>query len=326
MRLKEWIKRVMYNVLPAYRVARRIEEASFDMQKSLKTRISTLENRIISLEARNELLFWHTIQENGETLEDVKKRFFLSMPQATGLLRERQINSDFILKSFKELCEQYNLTYWLEGGTLLGAVRHQGFIPWDDDIDVNMLESDVLKLKELLQDNEIFRFRNKYNYFLCCIIPGIEMRDGTEGWIDIFPMRYISSTELGHHGTKKKINDACAAMRRELIKDCRDQNLGIEFLDMDLGDKSKVEVVKTIMDKYVSQFPEEEIVDCCYRSLTALNSPGGADLFYIEDIFPLEAAIFEGTEYKVPKNFDKWLKTYYGDYYKLPKDINPKHF
>jgi len=326
MSFRDTVKKIMYNILPSYRVARRIEDATANMNKNLEKRIAAIESGVKELEVRNDLLFWYSIQESGESLEEIKKRFFLSMPPAEGELRERQLNSDYILRAFKDICEEHGLTYWLEGGTLLGAIRHNGFIPWDDDIDVNMPEKDMLKLKEILTDNETFRFRNKYNYFLCCIIPGIEMKDGTEGWIDIFPMKYISSQELGYHGTKKRINDACAAMRRELIPECRDKNPGIEFLDMDNGNRKKVDTVREIMDKYLIQFPEDEDSDCCYRSLSALNSPGGADLFYINDIFPLTVATFEGEEYKVPVNYDKWLRTYYGDYYKIPKNIKPKHF
>ena len=326
MSLKNAIKKIMYSILPSYRVARRFEESAISILIDIDKRVSAIESGIKELEIKNNLLLWYHIQRNGEDLEEIRKQYFMEMPPAEGALRERQLNSDYILKEFKKICEEHHLTYWLEGGTLLGAIRHHGFIPWDDDIDVNMLEEDVLKLKEILKTNDTLCFRNKYNYFLCCIIPGIEMRDGTEGWIDIFPMKHISSEELGYKPTKKKINDACAAMRRELIIACRDKNPSVEFLDMDFGDAKKISTVQVIMNKYLEQFPEDERGDCCYRSLSALNSPGGADLFYVDDIFPLSTAIFEGTEYKIPVNYDKWLRTYYGDYYSLPKNIRPKHF
>ena len=57
-----------------------------------------------------------------------------------------------LLKKFIELCEKYQLTYWVGFGTLLGAVRHHGFIPWDDDMDVWMPRADYERLLQLTPD------------------------------------------------------------------------------------------------------------------------------------------------------------------------------
>ena len=67
-------------------------------------------------------------------------------------LRETQIS---ILDYFASICQKYNLTYWLHFGTLLGAVRHKGYIPWDDDIDVAMLREDYEKLIKVLKMEDI---------------------------------------------------------------------------------------------------------------------------------------------------------------------------
>ena len=61
-------------------------------------------------------------------------------------IREIQVATKELLKSFDTLCAKLNLQYWLMFGSLLGAVRHKGFIPWDDDLDVGMFHEDYKKL------------------------------------------------------------------------------------------------------------------------------------------------------------------------------------
>ncbi len=70
-----------------------------------------------------------------------------NFPKATGSLRDVQLGDVELLRVFNDLCRKYKLQYWLDWGTLLGAVRHKGFIPWDDDLDVSMPRNDFNNLK-----------------------------------------------------------------------------------------------------------------------------------------------------------------------------------
>ena len=71
-------------------------------------------------------------------------------------LREFQIG---ILDVVDEFCRKNNINYWLDSGTLLGAVRHGGYIPWDDDIDLGMLRGDYEKFAEMFnKENDRFKF------------------------------------------------------------------------------------------------------------------------------------------------------------------------
>ncbi|MBB4038352.1 lipopolysaccharide cholinephosphotransferase [Dysgonomonas hofstadii] len=65
-------------------------------------------------------------------------------------LRELQLKMLDILRIVTDICDRHGLTYWLSGGTLLGAVVHDGFIPWDDDIDIEMPRPDYKKLLKIL--------------------------------------------------------------------------------------------------------------------------------------------------------------------------------
>ena len=73
------------------------------------------------------------------------KKYILS-PSELKQIQDLEIGA---MCELDRICRKYNLKYTLAGGTLLGALRHDGFIPWDDDMDVNMLRSDFLKLREI---------------------------------------------------------------------------------------------------------------------------------------------------------------------------------
>ena len=75
-------------------------------------------------------------------------------------LKHQQQVSMKILKYLIEICEKHNLTYFMYGGTLIGAVRHQGYVPWDDDIDVIMFREDFEKLNKIFEKNIDNRFNS----------------------------------------------------------------------------------------------------------------------------------------------------------------------
>lgn len=71
--------------------------------------------------------------------------------EPTPFLEQMRILSYELLNFLDNVCKKYDLEYWLDYGTLLGAVRHRGFVPWDDDIDVGMMRTDMLNLAEVFQ-------------------------------------------------------------------------------------------------------------------------------------------------------------------------------
>lgn len=73
--------------------------------------------------------------------------------RAEGKLREFQVFQLDILREFKRICDEHGLRWWLAYGTLLGAARHEGFIPWDDDIDVAMPPEDYLRFREVAPES-----------------------------------------------------------------------------------------------------------------------------------------------------------------------------
>ena len=70
------------------------------------------------------------------------------MDNSYGLLEVQKANL-YILKEIERICEKYKLKYMLDAGTLLGAIRHNGFIPWDDDADIAMTRSNFEAFKKI---------------------------------------------------------------------------------------------------------------------------------------------------------------------------------
>lgn len=113
-------------------------------------------------------------------------------------LRLLQDCDTMLLGIFDRMCHKYGLTYWIEYGTLLGAVRHQGFIPWDDDTDIAMPRDDFEKAYELMHDELqqfgiSLEFGNNKLAWLQLHYRHLE----TGIWIDITPMdSFISSKDI----------------------------------------------------------------------------------------------------------------------------------
>lgn len=92
----------------------------------------------------------HVLDDNNNKIKKILKNKILD-------------NNLKFFKFTKKLLENHNISFWVEGGTLLGTVRHKGFIPWDDDIDINCWKKDEKKLEEALK-----KIPKKYSYIKCC--------------------------------------------------------------------------------------------------------------------------------------------------------------
>ncbi len=238
-----------------------------------------------------------------------------------------------ILQFFHDFCVKNNITYYLSNGTLLGAVKYKGYIPWDDDIDVCMPRQDYERLIKIWRQSENCKYR------LCSLelednycFPFAKLSDETtvliEGNIgngcqlgvniDIFPLDGFGNSEE----EILKIYSKMESIRRKLnlskLRPKPNDNIIKKVLKNIVAFKYKCIGSKKICLQIDSFAKKLNINDCQYigNVVWGFYAPGEA---HKKELFEEKiTVIFEGLEFYAPKGYDAFLRRLYGDYEKDP--------
>lgn len=249
-----------------------------------------------------------------------------------------------ILREIERICKKHNITFFLESGTLLGAVRHKSAIPWDDDADIAMLRSDFEKFrkaarKELRPEflyvepdelgGAIFDFVPRVVLMDSAIRPDSEEERYYGGGIynhlliDIFIIDDVSDSDLFH------------SLCRGLLTVCYGLGLGHRYkLDMSRYQGISAPAVK-LLAAVGKHIPAKRIVswyDRISRMETGKNRNKGRCYYgnylfedigqiYRKDWFaPAADVVLDGEVFPGPRNWHKCLETLYGNYMELPPE------
>ena len=250
--------------------------------------------------------FFMSKKVDNESLIESKKRFFLNLPKATGILSIRQKCLTILLRMFHEICIKAEVKYALLGGTLLGAIRHKGFIPWDDDIDVMMLFEDYLRLIDYLKKTKIYsEFLITYQGDNYVWLPQFYFKNYHNIVIDIFC--YII---CDYNTACNKIEILHNDYRKNLLSEYR-KNL----YNFDLITKMWKELVYAYTRDLTTNNEKNAFAAVPGFSARFLTK----HVYLIENIYPLLQMEFNKLITYVPNKSEEILKMMYGDIYSFPK-------
>lgn len=311
MRIRDIIKKY----LPSYRSEARLMDKLDDVNRNIR-----------EADKKNEYLFWLLQKQPGETMQEAKERVFLQLPKATGRLRSIQKAENYILQRVKDICDENGLQMFLIGGTLLGAVRHKGFIPWDNDIDIGMLKDDFLKLRAIMKTDEELCAEYYYNYEVGLKIPKIKYRGDDIFWIDVFLFDYINvSSENVEEIWKEtqRINLEYSKKLCELAAPYLIDYPGKPTANSVLDEK--IEAIEEELNRRFGLFGSGDYVCETLDSPYWSRDPRG--ISFVADRFPLckDAVEFEGKKYDVWSNYEQALTKFYGDYWRFPFSVSEPH-
>ena len=261
-----------------------------------------------------------------------------------------------IMEAVDEICRRHHLTYMLEGGTLIGAVRHKGFIPWDDDMDIDFRREqfeEFVKYKdelpdtmELVMPNEFQGGRVFYDYVPRIIYRNSRRRDPSDAmeqfyegklnhlWVDIFIIDYVPDSAFGTKmmQLRQLIAFGLGMGHRQKLDFSKYHGinlLGVRVLSA-IGRWLPMPYIFRLQKKWASSVTErvKKGMPVPRKSFWSNYQP---DFMYCllpnEWADPVIEYRFEGRAFFGPNNWDAILTMLYGDYRKLPPESErvPSH-
>jgi len=248
---------------------------------------------------------------------------------------EKQLKIELvnILDKVDQICRENNLTYFLVGGTLLGAKRHNGFIPWDDDLDIAMPRDDYNKFINICNNNDLgklyFRhYGSDHSYYLSygkvCkkntkYITSIDqnVKNNMEIFIDVFPLDFAND--------KASLIQTIQANIVKAIKSVLIRRAGIDVPDSFRTDMAR-HIFGCISDERLKKW-QILAMTCFDKESRRYVINLGSNYSYKKQTmkydvyFPAKSILFEGKYYSAPNNTEVYLENIYGtNYMELPPE------
>ena len=244
-----------------------------------------------------------------------------------------------ILEAFADFCEEQNLTYFLAYGTLLGAVRHKGFIPWDDDVDVLVPREDYEKIHEFARSGktlgkyrfEFYDTEEKYLYPFCKLVDtSTVLKERLSNpwpiglYLDVFPLDKVPAADLKGNKIISKMNFHSLLLNSTIWKARGNEPLHIRML-FSIGTlipKLFSGVIRRKCSRRIDELARTWENDNNANYLSELVWATGFEkkVYKPDDFIPHQILEMNQLNFFVPKNYKELLIRWYGDYMKLPPE------
>ena len=300
-------------VSPAYRAAKGAEERAAETERRLM--------------ARQEALFWLLAARPGEEAEETRRRFFRELPPARGELRRVQLGSLRVLRELREAGREEAPSLFLAAGSLLGAVRHRGFVPWDDDIDLYLPHRELRLLARRLEGHPRLELlpwlsARRTPWGPRAWITWRAVLRGSPGWADLFALDFFSCAP-GEEGTLwEEISAAQRKAARALAKAAF--RLPRRYWEEPLRDRDHRRRAEEALARAYAALPVREEGEWASLGLDG-HFAAGLGLYPAAALFPLGELPFEGEPLPVPREPEALLKKSYGDWLSFPAALSPGH-
>ena len=233
-----------------------------------------------------------------------------------------------MLMWLEDVCTNNNLDYFLIYGSALGAIRHKGFIPWDDDIDLGMLREDFDLLRQMLPSilpswydaqygvskngfDTLLRIRDRRTTGV--IREEVDFRNRNKGcFIEIYPFDYIDQDD----DRRKRLKKSKIMTKLMELREDKHKQPGRHKIARVLSKCIPRKVIWYLFEHVcIREKEDHKYVDTVTKPFYALT---GENLFRLEDVIATVKVPFEYVMVRVPIGYDRCLSTTYGEYMELP--------
>ena len=253
-------------------------------------------------------------------------------------LRKLQLTELRCLDEVKRICELHNIKYFLIAGTLIGAIRHKGFIPWDDDIDIGMMRSDYEKFIEVCKtdldtehfflqtpdtqsdsaDFELARIRLNYTKFIETHRKDLNIHHGI--FVEVFPYDDLPKSPLHCLFYSDSFRILKKAVGLRMGYHYKAKNLLNRFVIYFVSFCTRIKSLEKMKSKLNNYHLKYQNPDSEYVFLIAGGTSYKEERHLRKTVTELTTTEFEGKLYPVPKDYDTFLTEQYGDYMTPPPE------